>query len=362
MPVQPDQAPPPPLHPLQHPSSRADAPVSRQRHPAPRPPPRAPRDELTTPRRPPLAPLTLLLAALLATSACSGVPELPIGRLEVALSSGIGDQRYRLQGAELTLTGDAELELSGDDDPDADVLVRALPAGSYELELKDGWQLLARDATGERPVAAELVSDNPVAFAIDTGSTTNLSFQFETREGGGGPSGNDGSLRVGIEVDGVAAPVVVISELMKNPEALADTQGEWIELYNAGRSAVTLTGCTLARDDQSFTFGEGIAIAPGQYITLANGSAPGFTPTATYRGLTLPNSGALSLRLSCGAQLLDAVTLTQRAAQNRAGSSLSLAASELDPAANDAETSWCDGASTYNDDRGTPGQENPDCQ
>ncbi len=252
--------------------------------------------------------------------------------------------------------------MSGDDDPNADTLARALPAGNYDLELRDGWQLLALDAAGERPVAAALVSDNPVAFTIDIGDTTNVSFQFETRGDDGGPRGNDGSLRVGIEVDGVGAPALVISEIMKNPEALADTQGEWIELYNAGSSPVSLTGCTLARGDQSFSFGDGITIAPDQYITLANSSDPGFAPTATYRGLTLPNSGAVSLRLACGAQLLDAITLTQAAAQNRAGHSLSLGAAHLDSAANDAEKSWCDGASAYNGDRGTPGQANPDCQ
>lgn len=308
---------------------------------------------------PPLA-LAALLAAL-ASSACAGVPELPIGRLEVALSSGVGDQRYRLHGAEFTLTGDAELSLSGDDEPSADTLARALPAGSYDLALEEGWQLLALNAAGERPVAAELVSDNPVSFTIDTGGTTNVSYRFETRSSAGGASGADGSLRVGIEVDGVGAPALVISEVMKNPEALADTQGEWLELYNAGGSAVSLTGCTLARDDQSFTFGDGLVIAPGQYITLANSNDPGFTPTASYRGLTLPNGGSLSLRLSCGAQLLDAITLTQVAAQNRAGHSLSLSAKQLDPSANDAEASWCDGASAYNGDQGTPGRANPDC-
>jgi hypothetical protein len=290
------------------------------------------------------------------------VPELPIGRLEVALASGVGDQRYRLQGAEFTLTGDAELSLSGDDDPSADTLARALPAGAYNLLLEDGWQLVAVAETGERAVPADLVSDNPVAFTIDTGGTTHISFQFETRSAGGAASADDGSLRVGIEVDGVGAPTIVITEVMKNPDALADTQGEWLELFNAGSATVSLAGCSLARGDQSFSFGDGFSIAPGQYVTLANSADPGFTPTATYRGLTLPNSGAVSLRLGCGAQLLDAITLTQVAAQNRAGHSLSLDAAQRDPAANDAETSWCDATTPYNGDLGTPGQPNPDCQ
>jgi lamin tail-like protein len=301
----------------------------------------------------------LLLTCTCTSVCCSGVPELPIGRLQVALSSGVGGQRYRLQGAHFELSGDAELELSSDEDASADTLERPLPEGSYSLELEDGWQLLKIDAGGEHPVHAELVSDNPVAFVIDTGAITHLSFQFETRGGEG--TNDQGSLHVGIQVDGVGAPDLVISELMKNPEALADTQGEWIELYNAGQAPLSLAGCTLSRDDQSFTFVESVVIAPAQYATLANSADPGFVPTATYRGVTLPNSGALSLRVSCGEQLLDAVTLSQAAALNRAGHSLSLAASRLDPAANDLESGWCEGAGAYNGDLGTPGRANPDC-
>jgi hypothetical protein len=277
----------------------------------------------------------------------------------VALSSGVGDQRFRLQGAEFELRGDAELSLSGDDDALADTLERALPEGTYSLELAPGWQLVQHDASGERPVRAALVSDNPVDFVIDTGATTFVSFQFET-EGGDAAGAPGGALQIGIEVNGVGAPRVVISELMKNPAALADTQGEWIELYNAGNVPLSLAGCTLARGDQSFTFADSVVIAPAQYATLANSADPGFTPSASYRGLTLPNSGAVSLRLSCGEQLLDAVTLSQ-AAGNRDGRSLSLSASHLDPAANDVESAWCEGASAYNGDYGTPGRANPDC-
>jgi hypothetical protein len=307
----------------------------------------------------PVPRIAALLAGASFSVACSGIPELPIGQLQVALSSGVGDLRYRLQGAEFELSGDAELSLSSEDDAGADSLERTLPEGSYSLELLDGWQLLKQSAQGERAVQAELVSDNPVAFVIGTGAITHVSFQFETHAEPGG--GDGGSLRVGIQVDGVGAPALVISELMKNPEALADTQGEWIELYNAGAAPLSLAGCTLSRGDQSFTFDQGISVAAGQYITLANSADPGFLPTATYRGVTLPNTGALSLRVSCGEQLLDAVELNQAAALNRAGHSLSLGAARLDRAANDVESSWCEGTSAYNGDLGTPGRSNPDC-
>jgi hypothetical protein len=304
----------------------------------------------------------LLLAGGPCSVACSGVPELPIGQLQVALSSGVGDARYRLESAHFELSGDAELSLSSEDDASADSLERSLPEGSYSLELLDGWQLVQVAAQAERPVQAELVSDNPIAFVIGTGSITNVSFQFETRSAAGAPGTEDGgSLHVGIQVDGVGAPALVITEIMKNPEALADTRGEWIELYNAGPVPLSLAGCSLSRADQSFTFEDGISIAPGQYIALANSADPGFVPAATYRGVTLPNSGALSLRVSCGTQLLDAVELTQAAALNRPGQSLSLSASRLDHAANDLEDSWCAGASAYSGDLGTPGRANPDC-
>lgn len=70
---------------------------------------------------------------------------------------------------------------------------------------------------------------------------------------------------------------VVINEIHRDPEALVDSRGEWIELYNRSASPVDIAGWTL-RDDRfdSFTFDRTIpqVIPPGGFLVAGrNGSA-----------------------------------------------------------------------------------------
>jgi hypothetical protein len=302
----------------------------------------------------------LSVGSCLLASACSDLPAPPIGQLQLGLQSGIGEAQFRLSQAEFAISGAAELTLQSEDDPESDSLELALPVGQYTVELLEGWQLERVGASGTSVVAAELSSTNPMSFGISAGQLTTLTFQFRTRAGSASGSG-DGQLRVEIEVDGVATPHVVISEYMKNPETLPDADGEWLELYNAGNAPVDLGGCTLARDEQVLPLEGGFPIEPGAYLTFANGETPGFEPDILYRGVTLPNTGAFNLRLSCGEQVLDEVGASVAAVPHRAGHSLSLSGSVMNEAANDLPANWCEAADTYNGDFGTPGAANPPC-
>jgi hypothetical protein len=295
--------------------------------------------------------------------ACANLPPPPVGQLRLGLSSGFGEERYRLSQASFAIEGAAEVTLDSDDEPAKDSLEQALPEGEYSVQLLDGWQLQRVDAAASAPVRAELTSANPLPFSIVPGELTTVTFQFRTLGDAEGPppAGGDGELRIDIEVDGVGAPHVVISELMKNPAALADADGEWVELYNAGSADVDLGGCTLARDDQDLAIEGSLVLAPGDYLTLANSETPGFAPDVLYGGLTLPNSESFVLRLACGAQLLDQVAVDAAVPTQRAGRSLSLSGRALDELANDDPARWCEATSSYNGDFGTPGTQNPSC-
>lgn len=302
----------------------------------------------------------LLLASV---PACSDLPPPPVGQLRLALSSGVGEEHYRLGRASFGIEGAAELTLeSEDDDPANDAVQRALPEGEYSVQLLDGWQLERVAATGSEVVSAELASDNPLPFSIHAGELTTVVFQFRTlgHDDGSAPSG-DGELRIAIEVDGAASPHVVISELMKNPEALPDADGEWIELFNAGTQTLDLGGCTLARGEQSLTIEGSVPLGAGAYLTFANGEAPGFAPDVVYSGLTLPNSDPFSLRLACGEQLLDEVSVDPTQPTQRAGRSLSLSGDSMDDVSNDSPSNFCEGSDTYGGDYGSPGGPNPVC-
>ena len=60
---------------------------------------------------------------------------------------------------------------------------------------------------------------------------------------------------------------VVINEIMYHPPTNNDAD-EYVELYNAGASAVNLTGWAFSRGI-SFDFAPGTSIAPGQYLVIA---------------------------------------------------------------------------------------------
>ncbi|MBI4153141.1 tandem-95 repeat protein, partial [Candidatus Woesearchaeota archaeon] len=64
-----------------------------------------------------------------------------------------------------------------------------------------------------------------------------------------------------------ASAAVVINEFMANP-AVAEPDGEWIELFNNGTGAVDLTGYTISDGEDLFTFGA-TNISSGEFIVLA---------------------------------------------------------------------------------------------
>jgi DNA/RNA endonuclease G (NUC1) len=74
---------------------------------------------------------------------------------------------------------------------------------------------------------------------------------------------------------------LVISEVMANPAVVVDTQGEWVEIYNAGKAAVDLSGWMVKSNaNQSHTItpsamtcgsaGCSVIVQPHAYIVLSN--------------------------------------------------------------------------------------------
>lgn len=302
----------------------------------------------------------LLLLAL--APACSDLPPPPIGQLRLGLSSGVGEERHRLARASFAIEGTATLTIESDEDPAGEALQRSLPEGDYSVRLLDGWQLERLGEAGSALVSAELTSENPLPFSIRSGELTTVVFQFRTLGAGEAPQvDGQGDVRIAIEVDGSASPHVLFSEVMKNPDALPDADGEWLELFNGGTQPIDLEGCSLARDEQVVTIEGSLPLAVGAYVTFANGEAPGFSPDVIYGGLTLPNSEAFELRLTCGEQLLDRIVVDPAVPAQRAGRSLSLSGAAMDGVSNDDPASYCEGLASYGGDYGTPGAANPIC-
>lgn len=155
---------------------------------------------------------------------------------------------------------------------------------------------------------------------------------------------------------------LVINEVLADPSAVLDTNGEWFEVHNRGTTPVNLSGWTIAsNNDVSHTVASSVVIAAGGYVVLGrNGSTAtngGVTVNYVYAGATTLNLGNgtdwLALRDGAGATI-DSVAWTSVSA----GTSRAL----IDPASDNVNmngAAWANSTVTFGaGDRGTPGAVN----
>ena len=155
---------------------------------------------------------------------------------------------------------------------------------------------------------------------------------------------------------------VVINEVMADPSAVTDANGEWFEVYNAGAAAVNLNGWVIAgNNDAPHTIAADVVVAAGGFAVLGrNGSTAtngGVTVHYVYAGATTMNLGNsadwLAIRGPSGATV-DSVAWTSVPA----GASRAV----IDPAADNTSmngSNWFTSTLTYGaGDRGTPGGAN----
>ncbi|MCO4762953.1 MAG: lamin tail domain-containing protein [Myxococcales bacterium] len=163
---------------------------------------------------------------------------------------------------------------------------------------------------------------------------------------------------------------VVVSELMINPDKVADNLGEYVELYNPGSAAVDINGLTLVlgASKHLISHPKPLWIQSKSYfvmgISKSSTTNGGITHGYVYNNFFLSNSGG-DLQLSAGALLIDSVHY--KSGQFGwpglgAGASIQLSSTQLDATKNDAPTAWCKSALSYGaGDKGTPGKANLDC-
>lgn len=170
----------------------------------------------------------------------------------------------------------------------------------------------------------------------------------------------DGDLR------DVVAPTVgdlVFTELMPDPSAVSDAEGEWFEIYVA--NTVDLNGLeigkTVGDPDLEINPTQCQTVTAGTYLLFAHGDDPnlnGTLPAVDYTfDFSLTNAGG-TLYVGHDAATLDEITYPGASA----GAAISLDAGQLDPTANDDQDNWCDAVDVYGaGDLGTPAAANPAC-
>ncbi|MCC7540159.1 MAG: lamin tail domain-containing protein, partial [Deltaproteobacteria bacterium] len=163
-----------------------------------------------------------------------------------------------------------------------------------------------------------------------------------------------------------SAGAVVITEILYDPTAVGDADGEWFEIHNPSTTvAYDLSGCVLEDGTSMHTIGAPLPLSPGAYVTLARTASSGISASYVYAdafGLNNDMAGD-RVRIGCGGTLIDEVVYSAAMGwPDPGGASLSLDPARADATSNDSPASWCAASTPFSTgDLGTPGVANPTC-
>jgi len=156
---------------------------------------------------------------------------------------------------------------------------------------------------------------------------------------------------------------IIINEIMQNPSAVADSEGEWFEIYNNSDEEIDMNGFTIKDNDiDSHLITEEIIIAPYSFAVLgrnadsaANG---GVLLNYEYSGISLANGADEILLIDTYGNTVDSVAYDGGSTfPDPNGTTMALLDLNLD---NTIGSNWVEYDSlTYGDgDYGTPGEPN----
>lgn len=165
---------------------------------------------------------------------------------------------------------------------------------------------------------------------------------------------------------------LIISEIMYNPKALSDAEGEWIELHNVSGKTLNLKDLVIRRGSNNnlHKIAMDVIMPPGKYAVLARTAAATPNPDYLYgSSISLPNTGEEIIMNTFGTNGIDGTVICS-VNYGLSGfiTSLDGVALQLDPSIISADqakigTNWCAATSPYpTGDMGTPGNVNSICQ
>lgn len=163
---------------------------------------------------------------------------------------------------------------------------------------------------------------------------------------------------------------LVITEIMYDASAVSDSDGEWIEIYNATNSDITINEYTIedaAMNTLTVTDTEAVIIPASGYAVIAKDADPainGGVTTVTYAGNlpALNNGGDVVNIRDQNNVVID--TVDYASFPDATGASLKLDSGALDATSNDDAANWCVSDQMWPmsaGDSGSPGVVNPSC-
>jgi len=157
---------------------------------------------------------------------------------------------------------------------------------------------------------------------------------------------------------------ITINEIMQNPSAVGDSEGEWFEIYNGGIEGINLNGFIIKDNDTDLhTISTNTFVQPNGYAVLGRNADVntngGVTVAYEYLGFTLANGADEIVLIDPDGNTVDSVAYDGGPDwPDPNGASMALFGFETDD--NNLGYNWVESDSlTYGDgDYGTPGEEN----
>ena len=246
--------------------------------------------------------------------------------------------------------------------PDGFALVDANGAVVQFLSYEGTMTALAGPASGllSTDIGVSEDSATPVGFSLQL---TGTGVAYDSFAWAAPATATPGALNTGQSV-APPAPVIVITEIMQNPAAVADSAGEWFEVHNPGTQDVDIDGWTISdngSDSHVIANGGPLIVPAGGYIVLGNNANPatngGVTVAYAYSGVFLANGDdELVLTRPDGGEADRVEWDGGPVWPDPNGASMAL----IDPALdNNVGTNWVTATTAYGaGDKGTPGAAN----
>jgi hypothetical protein len=227
---------------------------------------------------------------------------------------------------------------------------------------------------GERPRSTN--DDDDWSQPTTTGPTTTGSEAATTGgPGGSGSGGSGGSSSAASGGSGGASMVLpgdlVITEIMNNPAAVLDADGEWFEIHNTTNQPIDLNGILIRHQPGSSTpvpIDASVMVPANGFVVLGCNGDP-----ATNGNVTVDYVYGFEVSLHNALDYLaiersDAVVIDETSWDEASGLDPDGESRNLDPqfmsaAMNDDDTNYCMASSPIggSTDLGTPGAPNDDC-
>jgi len=205
--------------------------------------------------------------------------------------------------------------------------------------------------------------DTAPSFTLSGGSGTKTVY-FKVRNA----AGESAPVSDTILVAGAPSPGdIVVCEIMKNPAAVSEGDGEWFEVYNVTAGDIDIDGWTLldlGTDVHVIDNGGPLIVPAGGYLVLGNnadsGTNGGVTVNYSYgAALTFSNTDDEIVLQDATAAEIDRVVYDTVTFPDPNGASMALYTASMDSAANDVGSNWFVSYTPLpGGDFGTPGSVN----